>query len=273
MSKVLCSTGALIGKPNNRDYRLLKDFSKKLNCDGYEFMMYSTWYGQEEEIIDFFKVNNFNIPVMHCAKGVGELISQGDLESIKEAVRLFAINCDLANKIGSKAMVLHLWGGIASDGKIDINIDKYKELADIAKNYDIDLLIENVVCNRENPMKHWVELAKKYPGIHFVYDTKMAAFHEQMDLLYQKDYEWLYKDNHIQHYHVNDYAGGYMDWANLKTLSMGKGHVDFDKFFEYVKMTGYDKTFTVEATAFNKEGVVDFDMLNSNFSKIRDYME
>ena len=74
MSQVLCSTGALIGRPNNRDYRLLKDFAKELTCDGYEFMMYSTWYGIEQEIADFLKINNIYVPVMHCAKGVGELI-------------------------------------------------------------------------------------------------------------------------------------------------------------------------------------------------------
>ncbi len=36
MCKILCSTGALIGKPNNRDYKLLKDLSKQLTCDGFE---------------------------------------------------------------------------------------------------------------------------------------------------------------------------------------------------------------------------------------------
>ena len=39
MCTILCSTGALIGRPNNRDYRLLKTLSKQLTCDGYEFMM------------------------------------------------------------------------------------------------------------------------------------------------------------------------------------------------------------------------------------------
>ena len=47
------------------------------------------------------------------------------------------------------------------------------------------------------------------------------------------------KKGHIRHYHVNDYAGGHKDWANLKTLPMGKGKIDFDSFFEHVKKTGY----------------------------------
>ena len=38
--EILCSTGALIGRPNGRDYRLLEPLSKKLHCDGFEFMMY-----------------------------------------------------------------------------------------------------------------------------------------------------------------------------------------------------------------------------------------
>ena len=37
MAQILCSTGALIGRPNNRDYRLLESFAKQLHCDGFEF--------------------------------------------------------------------------------------------------------------------------------------------------------------------------------------------------------------------------------------------
>lgn len=36
----------------------------------------------------------------------------------------------------------------------------------------------------------------------------MAAFHQQLELLYEKEYEWLWKHEHIRHYHLNDYAGG-----------------------------------------------------------------
>lgn len=100
----------------------------------------------------------------------------------------------------------------------------------------------------------------------------MAAFHSQLELLYQEEYAWLWKEGYIRHYHVNDYGGGHKDWSNLKTLPIGKGKIDFDRFFEHVKGTGYERTFTVKATAFNTEGVVDVDMLNEQFSQIRDYM-
>lgn len=142
-------------------------------------------------------------------------------------------------------------------------------LNEVAGKYGLDLLIENVVCNVENPMKHLYELKEKYPNIHFAFDTKMAAFHEQLDFLYEPEYEWLWKNGHIRHYHVNDYDGGYMDWCNLRTLPIGKGKVDFKRFFDFIKRIQYKGDFTVEATAFDDEGVVDVEMLNEQFRRIK----
>lgn len=64
MCKILCSTGALLGKPNNRDYQLLEILSKQLTCDGFEFMMYSSWYDEVEILIDVLKSMKLYIPVM-----------------------------------------------------------------------------------------------------------------------------------------------------------------------------------------------------------------
>lgn len=272
MGEILCSTGALIGKSNNRDYRLLEPLSQQLKCDGFEFMMYRAWYEEGDELIQALKSMKLNIPVMHCEKSVGEKISIGGEEETALAYRLFEVNCKIAQQIGAGAMVLHLWGGHASDGNFQNNINAYPNLVETARTYGLDLLVENVVCNRENPMKHMVELRELYPDIHFVYDTKMAAFHEQTDLLYQKEYEWLWKDGHIRHYHVNDYAGGYMDWANLKTLAIGKGHVDFEHFFEYIRKIGYAGNYTIEATAFNSGGAVDVEMINEQVAYIKTKM-
>lgn len=110
----------------------------------------------------------------------------------------------------------------------------------------------------------------EYPDIHFIFDTKMAAFHEQLPLIYEKEYDWLWTGGHIRHLHVNDYGGGYMDWANLRTLPIGDGHIDFAEFFRFLRQKKYEGDFTVEATAFAKEsGEVDTGMLNRCFSAIR----
>lgn len=272
MAKILCSTGTMIGRPNGRDYRLIGKYAKELYCDGFEFMMYSTWYDVVEELTEYLKSLGLYIPVVHVQKGIGEKISIGGQENFEEAYRLFEINCKLASEIGANKLVMHLWDGRPSDQQFDNNVQAYPVLRNIAEKYELDLLVENVVCNQQDPLTHMCELKDKYPDIHYIFDTKMAAFHSQLDKLYDPEYAWLWKDGHIRHYHVNDYGGGHMDWANLRTLPIGKGHIDFERFFDYIHEIGYDDTFTVEATAFGETGVVDVDMLNDQFGQIRNYM-
>lgn len=269
MSEILCSTGALIGRPNGRNYRLLKDLSGQLNCDGFEFMIYSAWYEEEEELVKTLQQMNLNIPVVHCDKFIGESISKGTAEELTEVYRKFEANCRIAGKLKARKIVLHLWNGLTSDKFFENNLKIYPYLAETAKKYGVDLLIENVVCNVQDPLKHWCQLAEQYPDVHFIFDTKMAAFHEQLDLLYTEEYAWLWKEGHIRHYHINDYAGGYMDWKSLRTLAIGKGHIDFERFFAYIREIGYDDTFTVESTAFRADGTIDLEMLNEQFAFIR----
>ena len=269
MGEILCSTGALIGIKNNRDYSLLKSLSQELHCDGFEFMMYSSWYGQVEELVDSLLRMELHFPVMHCEKHIGQALSNGTSEDLEKAFSMFRTNCQIAREMGAGKIVLHLWDGIVSDSHFKNNLAAYKTLRDIAEEYKVDILVENVVCNHENPMKRWCELREKYPDIHFVYDTKMAAFHQQEELLYQPEYGWLWKEGHIQHFHVNDYGGGYMDWPKLMTLPIGEGHVDFDKFFSFIHKIQYQGSYTVEATAMRMDGTVDVDMLNRCFDKIR----
>ena len=270
--EILCSTGALIGKPNNRDYRLLEGLAGKLSCDGFEFMMYESWYEERNTIVEYLRRIGLHIPVMHCEKHIGEALSNGTEADLAEAFRRFEVNCEMAEVLGAKKLVCHLWDGITSDRNFGCNLEAYGRLSEVAKKHNVVILVENVVCNVENPMKHWCELVERYPEICFVFDTKMAAFHEEETLLYQPEYEWLWRQGHIRHYHVNDYEGGYKEWRKLKTLPIGEGHVDFVRFFDFVRETGYDEAFTVEATAFDQQGVVDTKMLNGCFEKIRTYM-
>lgn len=270
MHKVLCSTGAILGKPNGYDYKLLEPVSKQLRCDGFELMIDSPWYQEIEALKCFLQELRLYIPVVHCEKSIGEMISKGGEAELAESYRRFEMDCDVARSVGAEKVVLHLWGGRTSDSNFQSNINTYPHVKEIASKYGLDLLVENVVCNEENPMKHLCELKEKYPGIHFVFDTKMAAFHEELDLLYEPEYDWLWKEGHIRHYHVNDYAGGYMDWCNLRTLPIGKGKVDFQRFFEFIKKIEYKGDFTVEATAFDSGGVVDVAMLNEQVRRLKE---
>ena len=269
MNKVYCSTGAFITRKNNRDHRLLIKYSDILECDGFELMLYETWYDILDTIASDIKTAKVNVPVVHADKFIGELLSRNEGDDYNTAISNFEKNCILASEIGAKLLVLHLWGGIPSDKNIKFNFECYPLLNEIAKKYSLLLTIENVVCNQQNPMTHLNTLHSLYPDISFTFDTKMAAFHNEMDLLYEPEWKWLFSENFVRHIHLNDYAGGYKDWSNLRVSHPGEGHIDLERFFKHIKNLNYRDTFTLEATSVLPDGSIETDKLNKSLLYIK----
>lgn len=261
MNRILCSTGAMITRRNNRDYNLLREIVPQIRCDGLEFMMYQSWHEEIEPLRQVLA--DYSVPVFHMTKQIGELVSQG---SLAEAIHLFREDCALAAAIGSDLLVLHLWSGQASDQHIERNIAAYPVLREISEEYGLLLTVENVLCNTQDPMTHMRALAEKYPDIAFTFDTKMAAFHSQLEEVYKPENAWLWP--HIRHFHVNDYAGTHMDWDNMSVKQLGQGHIDFDRFFGFLRGLGYTGDFTCEATAVSEDGTIRYDELNTSLERI-----
>lgn len=264
MSRILISTGALIGRPNGRDYTLLQELCPRLECDGLEFLMYDTWFEKINHLKSFLPSLPVKIHTFHLEKQIGELISYGKLN---EALYKMEKNCELASVTEAKTLILHLWNGIISDKNIDYNIECYKYLEEIASSHGLILTVENVVCSQRDPFTNLSSLLEHYPHIQFTFDTKMADFHKQIDLLYTQ-YSHLYP--HITHLHINDRRGDYMDWSNLRVLHPGRGTIDFDKFFSFILSQGYIGAFTTEATSFDQTGKIDVSSLNQTVSFIRE---
>lgn len=291
MNKILCSTGAIIGKPNNNDYRLLREYAPKLECDGFELMMSSSWYSHIDQVIDDIKSYRLSIPVVHSQKSLGESMSgmmvrysggryneyvmteEEDRKNFEDGTSRFAANLRLAEGVGAKKMVLHLWNGMVSDKNIQKNLERFGIWKDMADKEGISLLVENVICNTHDPLYNMKLVAEAYADAGFVYDTKMAEFHGQTMKLFEPEYEWIVRHGRIKHLHLNDYGGGYMDWGNMEVLPVGKGHVDFDMFLSRLMSYGYTGDCTVEATAVNENGGVDFYMLNDCFKRIRNLLD
>lgn len=262
MNRILCSTGGIITRRNGRDYSLLRTIVPALRCDALEFMMYQSWH----ECLDGLQraLEGFQTPVFHMTKQIGQWISEGN---DADAENLFRADCALAKAVGSKLLVLHLWSGQASDQHIERNIAAYPRLRDIAGQHGLLLTVENVLCNQRDPMTHMRTLADVYPGIRFTFDTKMAAFHSQLEALYAQENAWLLP--RIAHFHVNDYAGGHMDWANMSARSLGQGQIDLNRFFAFVRGMAYQGDFTHEATALKEVGgAIDFTTLNASLSRL-----
>ena len=264
MNRILCSTGCLLGRPNGRDFNLLKSIAPHLKCDGLELLMYDTWYGKERELISV--VNSLPLPtvVFHLEKSIGELVSH---RRLNDALDNMEINCATAQAAGAEKLVLHLWNGIISDKNIEYNIECYKYLEEIALKHSLTLTVENVVCSEKSPMAHLVSLVERYPHIKFTYDTKMADFHKEQNLIFHPNYRHIVE--HFSHFHINDHAGEYKDWSNLRVLHLGKGNIDFDPIFNLIKEIGYQGDFTTEATSFDMQGQINLDALNQSLELLR----
>lgn len=270
MSRIICSTGALIGRANGRDYRLLKKVAGQLNCDGFEFMMYKDWYEKIDEIAAFFADFEKSFPTFHIDKNVGDLVScnaEGDMDL---ALWLYEKNCELAQKLGSEKLVLHLWSGMDSDRDMPHNIATYKTMREIAERYGLLLTIENVVCNRNDPMTDLKAVMKEYPDVSITFDTKMAEFHGQLAEIYKEENRAVW--DRVVHLHVNDYKGGIKDWNSLSTLHIGDGQIDFDAFFDFIRKMGYAGDITLEATSFDKTGVINTEKMNESIRKVVEYL-
>ena len=130
------------------------------------------------------------------------------------------------------------------------------------------LTVENIVCNGRDPMAHMATLTQRYSDIQFTFDTKMAAFHGQIELMYKEENQYLFSC--VRHMHINDYGGGYKEWKKLRTLHIGEGNIAFDRLFQFVRDSDYRGDFTVEATSYDQSGSVDWARLNRDFYIIRE---
>lgn len=252
MNTILCSIGAFIGRVNDRDHLAFLRIADRLSPDAYEFLMYEAWYEREKNVFSDFLAAGLPFPVFHMEKRIGELIGLGGKENVDEAKRRFLKNCEYACRLSSKKLVLHLWNGLPSDHHFDRHIEAYGRFAEAAASYGLCLTVENVICAVSSPLARFRELLAHYPHISFTYDTKMAEFHgETLDLFNDINVSTLQNVGHI---HLNDYGGGYRDYANLRVLHLGEGHVDLCGFTSRLKATGYEGTLTLECSSMNPDG-------------------
>ena len=71
------------------------------------------------------------------------------------------------------------------------------------------------------------------------------------------------------HLHINDYAGGFRDFKDLRVMHLGEGHADLKSLFDKVRRCGYGGYATCEATSVFPDGSIDFEKLNRSLGIIR----
>ena len=164
----------------------------------------------------------------------------------KTITELFRLNCKIGEMAQSSRMVLHLWGGVNSDGYLDYNISAMAELTAITKEHGLRLLIENIPSVVNDPLANWNRIldANALGENGFIFDTRFGKLHEQADAILTD--ERIVP--HIEHVHISDFAGTYREFKALRPiLHPGEGSVDFLRIAELLDAIGYDSTITLES--------------------------
>ncbi len=267
MNPVFCSTGTFVGRINNRDHSLLLRYGEKIEADGFELLIMSVWYDRLSEILNDIYASGFKIPVVHCDKSIGDLLSFGDEKTVYSAVELMKLNCESAAFLGAERVVVHPWGIPHSDLHFEHIAENLEKLISVAKSYNLDAVFENCCTKNRSPFENLKILCSFYPTLGVIIDTRPAQFHRELEKICA-DSDFI--KNHVRHIHINDYHGGYMDWDALHPiLHPGKGDINFEHFFSALLTAGYEGSFTLEAPSMRPD-TVDFDEINGNLMFIRE---
>ncbi len=257
-----CSTGAIIGRLNQYDYRhilrVMPDLCREIPLDGLELMMLPAYLDKLPKMAEDFSAAGLRFPVIHADKEVGTLLSSGavrkDRELCGQAMKLWETNCAMGERIGAEQIVLHLWGGTDSDGAFAVNLSYLPALRDTAQKCGLELLIENVPCTTADPAANLAAIHAAFPEQRFVFDTRFAAFHGQSECLFCLP--WLL-EGCLAHIHVSDLRDGApRDFSRLRPiLHPGEGRIDFPDLFARLHAAGYRGSVTLESPVLGEDGI------------------
>ena len=266
-NKLYCSTGTMVGRANGWNHRLFIDNGKYIDADGFELMMVKAYYEKLETVVRDCVSSGLFFGVIHAEKDIGFYLG-GDEADQAEALRLFRINCEAGRAIGAEKLVLHLWSGPRSDNDLVKNLLMLDALYEIADEYGIRLLIENVPCALHDPITNLKRVLQQKPKAQFVYDVRFGAFHEQNDKILASG---ALCDGRIDHIHISDYVGPPHDFTSLRPiLHLGKGIIGLENLLPGIAEK-YHGTLTLESPEILEVGCA-VDAINCDLAFVKRFI-
>ena len=268
--QILCSTGTIVGRINGFDHRLIIRYRNEICADGFELMMQKAYYGNLSAMATDLDRADINIPLIHFEKDITALLGLGSEEDKREGIRIFEENVEVAQAVGAKGAVFHLWDGRFDQTHLNRGITLLETLYEICEKRGVELLVENVPC-RTSPYETILKISNIYPLARFTFDTRHADFLGEINRFTESSV-WNTKIGHI---HVSDHCGQTVPgmWGVTRPiLHPGEGNIDFCALFD--SMPPYSgETVTLESPVMLPDGTNDLDKLNSSLSFIREKIE
>ena len=266
--QLLCSTGAFSRFPTYVDYSMVLQYGPQLDVDGFELMFYPSWYDSVERIGRDLTTSKLKFPAMHAEKSIGLSLGKASAEEREQGIRLFTENCRLAEMLGTRVLVLHLWNWPDLDDHLDYNLQSLVTCLDIAGRFHVQLAIETIPARKATPLDN-VQRALEYDArCAIALDTEFLAQYQQLDEVFQRQSLWP----HIVHVHIKDYDGVPFLDGNRRYLHPGEGHIDFPHFFHALKQQAFSGNISLESPAIDANGQVTVTRLRESLALIHQWM-
>ena len=257
-NEVYCSTGTVVGRVVGFDYtvieRELPRVVEQSGADGIELVMLPYFYDKLGDVKSTMARSGLRTAVVHADKDIGSLLSYGGDDNARESMRLWRVNCEFAASLDTRRIVLHLWGNRESDTNFAYNLSFLPHMLDIADEYGIRVMIENIPCVALDPLTRWRqidELAGWRCG--FIYDVRFGQLHGQNPAIQRSDYM---NSGRIEHMHISDFGGGFRDFSAIRPiLHPNEGKVDFPALFDSLRRAAYRGSLTLESPVMSERGL------------------
>ncbi len=266
--QLLCSTGAFSRYPDYTDYRVILQYGPQLDVDGLELMFYPMWYSNIEQIADNLQRSGLRFPVMHTEKSIGVALGKSNSEEREQGILGFTENCRLGSLLGTKVLVLHLWGWPDLDDHLENNLTLLSRCLDVAEHYGLTLAIETIPCRQRDPLGNIQRAVERDNRSRVALDTEFLAQSNQLEEVFATG--WLWQSERVRHIHIKDFDGQPFTSNGLRRyLHPGEGNINFEQFFDKLKQHKYDGYISLESSAINANGIVDVKRLQRSLHHIK----
>jgi sugar phosphate isomerase/epimerase len=266
--QLLCSTGAFGRYPVLIDHHDIVLYGPTLPVDGLEVMYYPEWGTRLREIARDLLATGLLFPALHVEKNAGPAMLSTDPDEQAQGRSWLDASCQLAELLGARVAVFHLWGMPDSDEQIERNLAILPVCLEIAQAHGLELAIETIPCKRSTPLEVLRRVLDVDNRCVVALDTEFLAIHGQMDEALDAD--WLWQDGRVRHIHVKDYDGQQYDANNYRRyLHPGEGNLDFARLFARLRERHFAGNLSLEASVVSPDLSRDLAKLQHTLQRLR----
>ncbi len=234
-------------------------------------MFYSNWYDKVKDIATDLQSSGLSFPVLHADKNIGVLLGKADKHERQQGLQKLVTNCQLGSSIGTRLLVLHLWGWPELDDNLTINLASLQDCLDIAAQYNMQLTLETIPCRKATPLQNMLVAIGQDSRSLITLDTEFLANHQQLDEVFTIEQLWL--EQRVRHVHIKDYSGRLFTEAGVRNyLHPGDGHIDFPLFIKRLKEKNFNGTISLEAPASGDSGDILIQHLHKSLTFLQDLL-